>query len=635
MTNKTTLCIEKVIVKAGSKVVYEEKFHEGLNVIRGHNGTGKSTVMELISYGLGGDIKKNSWKREALECSNITIALKLNGSPYILRRGIEEAGSRPQIEIFEGNYLASVEADAVWTFYKNSRSESRKSYSMQIFELLGLQQHKTADSDSLTIHQLLRILYIDQDTPASKIFRTESFTYDKESMRKSIGEYAFGFDDLQAHALRQQLYSVNKEFDKLDAELRIIYKVLGQTNIKATPIEINSEIDALLNDLKKLDGQLKAKKNDINSFEHTGLAKQAVSIQKQLQKQIGLISELESDFISTMYDISESMEFIDTLLYRKQSLEKASILSESVRNVEFKYCPSCMEEIIHTEESHACCLCKNESGEEKSNETYIQALNELDFQFFETNQMLKKQEEDRAILDSSIKNHKKKLNQLRTKFNEINSYNSDYEASLVNYASKKGFIEAQLENLNERQVLASELANKVRQKQELQADITNLDDQLNRLEAAQKRRASSVKNKISEKVIEILSYDGGIEPSFDKAQKFEFDFASDSMRLDDRANFSASSNVVLKNAFHLATLLIAVDDNKFRIPCFSMFDNIEDKGMRQERSHSFQQTIASQTRKLEGSFQVIMTTSMVDPTLNNDEFGVGPYYKKGTHTLNM
>jgi recombinational DNA repair ATPase RecF len=116
--NKTTLIIKRVIIKATSKTVYDEVFHNGLNVIRGYNGTGKSTIMELISYGLGGDIKKHSWKGEALACSNISVLLELNGKPFVFKRAIEEESSKPQIEIFEGTFVDSQKINAEWTYYR-------------------------------------------------------------------------------------------------------------------------------------------------------------------------------------------------------------------------------------------------------------------------------------------------------------------------------------------------------------------------------------------------------------------------------------------------------------------------------------------------------------------------------------
>ena len=85
----------------------------------------------------------------------------------------------------------------------------------------------------------------------------------------------------------------------------------------------------------------------------------------------------------------------------------------------------------------------------------------------------------------------------------------------------------------------------------------------------------------------------------------------------------------------MAVLLTACNDDKFRLPCFSMFDNIEDKGMTQDRSNNFQKIVLELSEEIETDFQLIMTTSMIDESLNNDKYGVGPYYNKGEHTLNL
>ena len=40
------------------KIAYDENFHDGVNIIRGHNSSGKSTIGNFIFYVLGGDFKK-------------------------------------------------------------------------------------------------------------------------------------------------------------------------------------------------------------------------------------------------------------------------------------------------------------------------------------------------------------------------------------------------------------------------------------------------------------------------------------------------------------------------------------------------------------------------------------------------
>ena len=70
-----------------------------------------------------------------------------------------------------------------------------------------------------------------------------------------------------------------------------------------------------------------------------------------------------------------------------------------------------------------------------------------------------------------------------------------------------------------------------------------------------------------------------------------------------------------------------------RYPRLLIMDNIEDKGMVPQRSQAFQRTIVECCSHLTGAYQLIFTTSMIDPKLNDSEFCRGRNYLKGDHTL--
>lgn len=43
------------VLTTDGKVAYDEPFHHGVNIIRGANSSGKSTITHLLFYGLGGE----------------------------------------------------------------------------------------------------------------------------------------------------------------------------------------------------------------------------------------------------------------------------------------------------------------------------------------------------------------------------------------------------------------------------------------------------------------------------------------------------------------------------------------------------------------------------------------------------
>ena len=84
------ILLRRFIVIAKGQHVYDEKFHNGLNIIRGQNGSGKSTIVELIYYILGAD--SINWKEEALKCDYVLGEFEISKQKITIRRDIIKDG---------------------------------------------------------------------------------------------------------------------------------------------------------------------------------------------------------------------------------------------------------------------------------------------------------------------------------------------------------------------------------------------------------------------------------------------------------------------------------------------------------------------------------------------------------------
>ena len=133
--------------------------------------------------------------------------------------------------------------------------------------------------------------------------------------------------------------------------------------------------------------------------------------------------------------------------------------------------------------------------------------------------------------------------------------------------------------------------------------------------------------------LDIVKQDLDFETDFIHSSEFDFNFSRDRMSLNGKSKFSASSMVLLKNAFRLAILLESTSDKYYRYPRLLLMDNIEDKGMMPERSHNFQNVLTNICSEIESPYQVILTTSMISPDLNDSDYCRGKFYKRGSHTL--
>jgi hypothetical protein len=142
-------------------------------------------------------------------------------------------------------------------------------------------------------------------------------------------------------------------------------------------------------------------------------------------------------------------------------------------------------------------------------------------------------------------------------------------------------------------------------------------------------------NTIASLVIEILKRDLPRETRFQSAESVSFDFGRNQVAVEGRTNFAASSMVLLKNGFHLALLLASLEHEYFRYPRLALFDNVEDKGMEVARSHNFQSVVVELSEQASVDHQIILTTSMMNPTLEDDSYVIGPAYDHQRKSLDI
>ncbi len=131
----------------------------------------------------------------------------------------------------------------------------------------------------------------------------------------------------------------------------------------------------------------------------------------------------------------------------------------------------------------------------------------------------------------------------------------------------------------------------------------------------------------------ILKKDLKRQEAFENPTIFSVNFGDDAMLVDGKMNFAESSNVVLKNTSILSLLLGASYDAEFWHPKFLLMDNIEDKGMEQIRSHNYQKILIEESKNAKFPHQIIFTTSMLDPALEESKLTVGAHYTREKKTL--
>ena len=95
------LRLDRLLVTRGSSVLYDEKFHDGVNIVHGSNGGGKSTIADFIFFGLGGDLR--DWKPSASRAEHTLLEITTPSGKMTLRRQVSDKGGRPNGDLLWRN----------------------------------------------------------------------------------------------------------------------------------------------------------------------------------------------------------------------------------------------------------------------------------------------------------------------------------------------------------------------------------------------------------------------------------------------------------------------------------------------------------------------------------------------------
>ncbi|ENM5791888.1 hypothetical protein V4V45_003798 [Vibrio mimicus] len=626
------LKINRFIAIYNGTIKYNEKFHDGLNVIRGEHSVGKSTLLDLIFYCLGGELKSQEWKVPLDNYDKVVAEICIGDKHMTLSREISTTG-KPNINVFDGKYEDSIINFEDWISLGPVRSKNKMSFSEFMFEALGWGQSTTSDKNNLTMHQILRLMYLSQSSDATKLFRKEiDSRYDSESTKQAIGEFLLGLDDLSVYEKRQQIYRLERNIDSLNADINAFIKILG-INENLTLEQFDSQIKAKNDELKQcLVDKNNELKNNSKPSENL-LSNKVLEISERIantSERLKILSEKEL-YIRT--ELSDCSLFENSLLFRIKSLNESKDTFSALGEISFHYCPSCFSTIENKEKNNSCkcALCKNDIPEHSLEERYTETLSELKYQERQNQTTMEKLSKSLDIVTKDIDRYSKILRQYESELRSISSSTTEREVIIEKYSKLIHTLEKELEDLFTSKSKFEKLNQISNEKTIKEDELRKLTSEIKELENKSEERRSDVLNGISNVAKELLEKDSGNEYSFSNATSLddEIKFNKDLWSLGGRVAFSDSSNVVKKSSFQLSMLLRSIHDELCRLPRFMIMD-FECGDLNEGRSHNLQKNIMDYlTDKCD--FQLIITSSKVLPELNNESYGVGRYYDKNDY----
>ncbi len=622
------------IFTKNGKTAYDQEFHEGVNIIRGHNSAGKSTIGNFIFYVLGGDFKK--WTTAAAYCGDVYAEVFINSEPITLKRAVSDAGNQP-MSIFWGTYEEAIKsASEGWQIFPYRRTENKKSFSNALFLALGFPELRGDVDSNITMHQILRMLYVDQKSLTLDLLMTENF--DSSITRKTIADLLFGVYDDSLYSDKLSLRESEKDYDIKKKQFEGIEQIFKASDNETNVGTINALIDENNTQIKSIDEYLEKitkEQNDVSKKSDEEELK-VVTIKTNLLASRSSLSLLQSEINKFEFELLDSQDFIRSLEKRALALSDSLLTRETFVDLKMHHCPNCLSPLVPAEDENHCELCKQQLPEDKGSSQIKRMQQEIDNQIRESKKIYLEKEHKLLELKSSYPTLEQKVRAFQRELDEALSSvktvrNQEFDELLIKKGelrSKNDYLIKQLRALEQIDVLRKELAG-------LKIKIESLKSNIYSKETEQRNRLQNAFQVIQSLTLRLLHSDLGRQAEFSTGKKVELDFEKNTFSLDGENNFSESSNVYLKNSVRFAIFFASLQKDFFRLPRFILCDNIEDKGMQPDRSQSFQKEIVKLSSESEVRHQIIITTSMISPDLDNTDLCVGDFYSETNKTLKI
>lgn len=619
-----------VVITHKGKVAYDERFHRGVNMIRGQNSSGKSTIANFVFYSLGGEFK--NWTAEAKNCREVFAEVEINEATLTLKRPLTEFFRQP-MSVYWGDYESASQSHFEdWKQFPYQQGASKESFSNILFSALGFPEVRSSEDNKVTMHQALRLIYIDQDSPIQSLFRSERFDY--PLTRQAISELLLGVYDDSLYNDRLSLRDKEQMFHQKQQQFDSLRKLFGSTGTETDVNKLEREIEKTRRQLDKDQEEIEkvrtrafmsVRRNTVPRIEH---------LQHQLSSLKSQVSTITSDIADYELDIVDSKQFIAVMEKKLVALEESVVTRRALGELPLEYCPQCLNPLeIKSSGSH-CGLCKQPLAEDEDRTHGMRLKQEIELQVKESKKLLEEKAHTLAELSGQLLPLLERLRSIQREIDlEEREYRSTRDQKLDELLVSKGRLENQLDVLSKQIEATGQLDILKEELQQLALEIEALKQEISLKQEKQGANFQNALVHIQTLTRSILRQDLERQAEFKTANDVEVNFLKDSFSLDGENNFSASSNTYLKNAVRFAIFFASLELHYFRYPRLILCDNTEDKGMEQARSQNFQSVITRISESYDVEHQIILTTSMIEPTLNNPHYCVGDFYTKSNKSL--
>ncbi|AKS07090.1 AAA family ATPase [Pseudomonas trivialis] len=289
MDSKPSLVVHRLILM-GINGTYESNFKTGLNIIRGSMDSGKSTILHMINYCLGGSNKKILYEEVKAKVRTIFLEVSFNGKVFTIERSLRE--QRTAVKVFSCSYEDRADVFPQFMAADSTGAMPDGWLSDFILEQLGIARVKikeslvrvNADEDRLSFRDLMKLMFLKQTEVGSDAL----LDYKNQVVfikNVAVQKFVYNIHDERMASLQTQRKLESDILRQLKSTQETLSKFLKDVGVPLDEFAFGDKIDNAKQLIQDLDDAVEKVKVD---FAFNSVA----SI--ELRKTIGLLrSELD------------------------------------------------------------------------------------------------------------------------------------------------------------------------------------------------------------------------------------------------------------------------------------------------------------------------------------------------------
>lgn len=611
------LAIRRVIYN-GEKYSFESPYlNDGLIIMEGINGHGKSTFMNLIYYALGGRVQVFNKKDNDVDNKHNEIYKDKNNYIELL---IEICGEEYELTRYIGDSLIFVvgkDEKVIETCVSRNQSDDNtivfsdwilEKLKVEVFDLV-----QGTKSFKLNFTDLMRLIYHDQSTEVSRVYKeadNSNFLSDSLEIRKAIFEVLLGKTYNDYYYILGQYKLQLKEFEKAQAIMDSYDDFLGEIldYDLANVIHIKSMIEENQEMIERVQIEREIaidQKSNVDEVWKIINQQKSILIERQNSEEEWIQSKQ-----LTLQSIDKIVYLIDEAEKELEEIEKIRLVNKKLKLFTPNTCPYCLRKV---EREKGKCICGNDIAEEQyekffyTDEEYLDILKVKKKAILSLNSLLDRKNERMHVIIAHIEKSRQEIEKIKKYIGELtrdiaSNYNSAYIRQLD---ERERELNGKIVELQQ----AEELAIK---REKLVSEVTQL------------------RNKVEGLKIKVESYlNAAKEDMLNKKEDFDKIYL-DLMKRADEHCFSAylgedymphinsgsyreRSAAVPKRLMYFLTLMIESLKNEVNFPRFLMIDTPNKEGIDREnliKNIALLKETDIYTKEGSVPYQIILTTGI-------------------------